>query len=77
MTDFKKRYGKIYSQIWKFHEKHYNCTDSDAEWESIIEEVDALYKQHPSNRFFKEMLLVVLDEIERKAMIARESERKT
>ena len=77
MTDFKKRYGKIYSEVWAFHEKYADCDDSDETWEQIIRETDELYKKHPGNRFYAELLMAVLDEIERETMLSRESMRKT
>lgn len=64
---FKQEYGKIYGQVWDLHRKHFGISDSDQAWDSLLADVDQLYKPYrntPYYEFVKKLVLAVLGEIE-------------
>lgn len=61
-------YWKIYSDIWNFHKKYYDVQESDQFWDSVISEGSSIYKKYadkPEGEFAKNLVLNVIDELER------------
>ena len=69
MTDFKQTvYWKIYGDVFAFHKKVAEVQESDEYWSAVVDEASALYKKYeniPEKEFAKQLILTVLDELER------------
>ena len=69
MTDFKSTvYWKIYGDVFAFHKKFAEVQESDEYWSAVVDEASALYKRYesvPEKEFAKQLILTVLDELER------------
>lgn len=69
MTDFKQTvYWQIYGDAFTFHKRHSQVREDDEYWEQVVEEAGALYKKYealPECEFAKQLLLTVLNELER------------
>ena len=69
MTDFKNTvYWKIYGDVFAFHKKFAEVQESDEYWSAVVDEASALYKRYesvPEKEFAKQLILTVLDELER------------
>lgn len=61
-------YWTLYSDIWNFHKKFADVREDDAFWEQVVDEAGVLYKKYdglPEQEFAKQLVLNVLDELER------------
>lgn len=61
-------YWALYADIWGFHKKYADVKKDDAFWEQVIDEVNVIcekYKGKPEEEFAKQLLLDVLDELDR------------
>ena len=69
MIDFKSTvYWKIYGDVFAFHKKFAEVQESDEYWSTVVDEASALYKRYesvPEKEFAKQLILTVLDELER------------
>lgn len=69
MIDFKSTvYWKIYADVFAFHKKFAEVQESDEYWSAAVDEASALYKRYenvPEKEFAKQLILTVLDELER------------
>lgn len=69
MTDFKSTvYWKIYGDVFAFHKKFAEVQESDEYWSAMVDEASALYKRYEGvleKEFAKQLILTVLDELER------------
>lgn len=69
MTDFKQTvYWKIYGDVFAFHKKFAEVQESDEYWSAVTNEASALYRKYENvseKEFAKQLLLTVLDELER------------
>ena len=69
MIDFKSTvYWKIYGDVFAFHKKFAEVQESDEYWSAMVDEASALYKRYenvPEKEFAKQLILTVLDELER------------
>ncbi|WP_138303810.1 MULTISPECIES: hypothetical protein [Eubacteriales] len=69
MIDFKSTvYWKIYGDVFAFHKKFAEVQESDEYWSAVVDEASALYKRYesvPEKEFAKQLILTVLDELER------------
>lgn len=63
--DFREKYFNLWKEAWSFHKKWFTNKGSPEEWEQITTEAGGLYKQHQDEPFLKELLLMVLSELER------------
>ena len=69
MTDFKNTvYWKIYGDVFAFHKKFAEVREDDSYWSAAVDEASALFKRYesvPEGEFAKQLILTVLDELER------------
>ena len=69
MIDFMSTvYWKIYGDVFAFHKKFAEVQESDEYWSAVVDEASALYKRYenvPEKEFAKQLILTVLDELER------------
>lgn len=67
--DFKDSiYWQIYGDIWSFHKKYCDIKESDEYWDSVVNEGGSIYKKYagePEGEFAKQLILCVIDELER------------
>lgn len=63
----------IYADIWNFHKRYYEVSDSNDYWEAAVKDANALYKKYNDSKFAKSLVMAVMDELERKAKEARAS----
>lgn len=57
----------IYADIWSFHKRYYDVSDSDDYWEAVIDDANTLYKKYDNSKFAKSLVMAVMEELERKA----------
>ena len=69
MIDFKSTvYWKIYGDVFAFHKKFAEVQENDEYWSAVVDEASALYERYesvPEKEFAKQLILTVLDELER------------
>lgn len=69
MTDFKSTvYWKIYGDVFAFHKKFAEVREDDAYWQQVVDGASAIHKRYesvPEGEFAKQLILTVLDELER------------
>lgn len=61
-------YWTLYADIVNFHRKYAEVRESDEYWSAVVDEASALYKRYesvPEKEFAKQLILTVLDELER------------
>ena len=61
-------YWTLYADIVNFHRKFAEVREDDAYWQQVVDEASALYKRYenvPEKEFAKQLILTVLDELER------------
>lgn len=66
--DFKGTYFIPWRRAWEYHKKWCNNSGSDSEWQSIVNESHDLLKEYENKseyNFMKNLLLAVIDELER------------
>lgn len=65
---------QIYADIWSFHKKYYDLTESDGYWNAIAKDSAAIrqkYEHTSFTRFVEELLLAVTNQLEDKKMQER------
>ena len=62
---------QIFSDAWNFFKKYYVIQEDDEWWENMIAEADVITKKYSGSQFTRELIMVILNEIERKAKEAR------
>lgn len=69
MTDFKNTvYWKIYGDVFAFHKKFAEVREDDPYWQQVVDGAGAIHKRYesvPEGEFAKQLILTVLDELER------------
>ena len=61
-------YWTLYADIVNFHRKYAEVRESDEYWSAVVDEASELYKKcenMPEKEFAKQLMLTVLDELER------------
>ena len=61
-------YWTLYADIVNFHRKHAEVREDDSYWQQVVDEASALYRKYegvPEKEFAKQLILTVLDELER------------
>lgn len=61
-------YWTLYADIVNFHRKYAEVRESDEYWSAVVDEASELYKKcenMPEKEFAKQLILTVLDELER------------
>ena len=61
-------YWTLYADIVNFHRKYAEVRESDEYWSAVVDEASELYKKYesiPEKEFAKQLILTVLDELER------------
>lgn len=67
--DFKEKYFQIWKEVWEFHKKWYSINGSEEAWENALAQSSKIFERHKGKEtesFVKALILVVLDEIERR-----------
>lgn len=57
----------IYADIWNFHKRYYEVSNSDEYWEAAVKDANALYKKYSDSKFAKSLVMAVMDELERRS----------
>lgn len=61
-------YWTLYADIVNFHRKYAEVRESDEYWSAVVNASDELYEKYktlPEGEFAKQLILTVLDELER------------
>lgn len=61
-------YWTLYADIVNFHRKYAEVRESDEYWSAVVNASDELYEKYktlPEKEFAKQLILTVLDELER------------
>ena len=57
---------KIYNDVWLFFKNYYGVKQDDEEsWDKLIKEGDGLCKKYNNGTFVRELVLAVINELER------------
>ena len=57
---------EMFRDYWKVLEENWGVEDSEAYWDKVIGDTDALYRKYRTE-FSKELALALINELERKA----------
>lgn len=57
---------EMFRDYWKMLEENWGVEDSEAYWNKVIEDTDAFYRKYETE-FSKELVLALINELERKA----------
>lgn len=58
-------YFKAYRDVWGFHKRHSKVLNTDAYWQSVIDESGQIAKKYGNDRFVNDLLIAVVSELER------------
>lgn len=57
---------KIYNDSWMFFKKYYGIRQNDDEqWEQLVKDGDAVCEKYGNSKFVRELVLAVINELER------------
>ena len=59
-------YVEVYKTVLDFHRKHSSILNTDEYWDSVVSESDSIAKKYDNCRFVRDLLLAVINELERK-----------
>lgn len=62
-------YWRIYSDVWGLHKKYAGVQESSEYWDGVVESSELVYKKYkckPEGEFAKQLLLCVVNELERR-----------
>lgn len=72
--DFRETYFEIWKSAWDFHKRFADMKGTDEEWESVIDvsgKTVEKFRGKPGYEFAKSLILVTIDELERRDKINR------
>lgn len=58
-------YWEIYKDVWQFHKDHADIIDSDEYWKKAFNDAKTIAKKHGDTKFARQMLITVLNELDR------------
>lgn len=58
-------YWEIYKDTWQFHKDHADIIDSDEYWKKAFNDAKTIAKKHGNTKFARQMLITVLNELDR------------
>lgn len=58
-------YFEAYRDVWGFHKRHSKVLNTDAYWQSVINESGQITKKYGNDRFVNDLLIAVVAELER------------
>lgn len=58
-------YWEIYKDVWQFHKDHADIIDSDEYWKKAFNDAKTRAKKHGDTKFARQMLITVLNELDR------------
>lgn len=67
-------YVEIYKSVLNFHRSHSNVENTEEFWQSVIDDSEQIFSQYNKCRFVKELLMAVINELERKVKEVKASE---
>ncbi len=62
-----KRIYDGFTATWRLFKKYADIRDTDEYWESLIDEAGETAKQFDNDKFIRNLVMAVMDEIERRA----------
>ena len=66
--NFKEQYFDVWQEAWRFHKQFANMDGTDKEWDAVVNVSDEIveeYKNKPGYEFMKNLILPILNELER------------
>lgn len=66
-----KRIYNLLSDIWRFYKKYADVSTEDSYWQSVVDECGTILKKYGNGKFVNDLLLAVIDELERKCQAGR------
>ncbi|HIY02400.1 MAG TPA: hypothetical protein IAA26_11235 [Candidatus Blautia faecipullorum] len=66
--NFKEVYFGLWSEAWQLHKRFYNNDGSDQAWQEIVDTSSEVAEKHKDSghyEFIKDLILLVLAELER------------
>lgn len=64
--ELKQAYN-MFTDAWKLFKKYADIRDTDEYWESLVDEAGETAKQFDNDKFIRNLVMAVMDEIERRA----------
>lgn len=58
-------YFNIYKDVWTFHKRYIEIQDTEDFWSEVIAESSKIYEKYNKNKFVLDLLLTVLNELDR------------
>lgn len=60
-------YIEVYKSVLNYHRKYSQVRNDDSYWQEVFESARAIEKEFSNNKFVTDMLVTVINELERKA----------
>lgn len=67
---------KMFSDLWKFYKAYCEVREEDSFWEEVTNKADRIYKRYET-KLCKDMVLNIVDELERKYVELKNSPHQT
>lgn len=61
-------YWQIYGDVWNYHKKFADIQESDEYWDNVVKFTGEVYRKYegkPEGEFAKQLVLCVVDELDR------------
>mgnify|MGYP007067131720 FL=1 len=60
-------YVEVYKSVLNYHRKYSQIRNDDSYWREVFESAHAIEKEFSNNKFVTDMLVAVINELERKS----------
>lgn len=60
-------YVEVYKSVLDLHRKYSKIENTERYWQSVIDDSERVFSKYGKSKFVKELLLAVINELERKA----------
>lgn len=60
------KYWNLYKDVWDFHKKYADVKNTDDYYSALAEESSGIVKKYENHKFAVDLLLAVVNELERK-----------
>lgn len=62
-----KRIYNLFTDCWRYFKKYADVSTEDSYWQSVVDECGTILKKYGNDKFVNDLLVAVVDELERKA----------
>lgn len=68
-----KRVYNLFTECWRYFKKYADVKDTDSYWKAVVDESRQIAKRYNNDKFAIALVLVVVDEFERRAKEIRKN----